>query len=242
MAFFSGTDQDTLLKEGKDTNSFVSLIVNNAGKYVAAVTQRLEKTKQCKTNIKAFSFDDNPHLCEEEDMTYESEVIYYDLDIVIENSQLTDIDDRIAEIKEAKTALTKNTFSKYSTPTDTKIAPVTPYTKDLFTPSSKVDTSVQDLIAKLLTTSMCINPLKFDITTWMQNINAMYERAFLDEEDFHNYAEVIIDYLLCYNCMEDLSAENISNTAKAVVAALNPYSYNKYVAYYINICNGYILS
>ena len=40
-AFFSGTDQNTLLQEGKDMNNFVSLIVNNAGNYVAGITRRV---------------------------------------------------------------------------------------------------------------------------------------------------------------------------------------------------------
>nr|DAR32474.1 MAG TPA: MPN family protein [Bacteriophage sp.] len=37
--FFSGTDTNTLLKEGMDMPHFVSLIVNNAGKYSAAITR-----------------------------------------------------------------------------------------------------------------------------------------------------------------------------------------------------------
>lgn len=42
--FFSGTDTETLLAEGKDRNNIVSLIVNNAGKYSAAITRRLKTT------------------------------------------------------------------------------------------------------------------------------------------------------------------------------------------------------
>lgn len=38
--FFSGTDTSTLKKEGESMPNFVSLVVNNAGKYVAAVTQK----------------------------------------------------------------------------------------------------------------------------------------------------------------------------------------------------------
>lgn len=38
--FFSGTDTATLRSEGNDTNCFVSLIVNNAGVYSAAVTRK----------------------------------------------------------------------------------------------------------------------------------------------------------------------------------------------------------
>lgn len=40
-SFFSGTDTSTLEKEGKDMPNFVSLVVNNAGAYVAAVTHKV---------------------------------------------------------------------------------------------------------------------------------------------------------------------------------------------------------
>ena len=43
--FFSGTDTATLKEEGKDRNNFVSLIVNNAGSYTAAITRRNVSTK-----------------------------------------------------------------------------------------------------------------------------------------------------------------------------------------------------
>lgn len=39
--FFSGTDTGTLLNEGKDCNNFLSLIVNNAGQYTAAITRKV---------------------------------------------------------------------------------------------------------------------------------------------------------------------------------------------------------
>lgn len=39
--FFSGTDTNTLQQEGSDLNNFVSLIVNNAGEYTAAITRKV---------------------------------------------------------------------------------------------------------------------------------------------------------------------------------------------------------
>lgn len=40
-AFFSGTDMDTLKEEGNTLNHFLSLIVNNAGNYVARITRKV---------------------------------------------------------------------------------------------------------------------------------------------------------------------------------------------------------
>ena len=42
-AFFSSTDETTLIKEGSDLNHFLSLIVCNEGKYVARITRKLRK-------------------------------------------------------------------------------------------------------------------------------------------------------------------------------------------------------
>ena len=49
--FFSGEDSDTLTKEGSARNHFLSLIVNNAGNYVAAITRRvvIESAKAVRT-------------------------------------------------------------------------------------------------------------------------------------------------------------------------------------------------
>ena len=40
-SFFSGTDRSTLIEEGMTMPHFVSLIVNNAGKYTAKITRRV---------------------------------------------------------------------------------------------------------------------------------------------------------------------------------------------------------
>ena len=50
--FFSGTDTATLLSEGQDTVHFVSLIVNNAGKYTAGVTRRVTMETKAEGIIK----------------------------------------------------------------------------------------------------------------------------------------------------------------------------------------------
>lgn len=48
-AFFSGTDTKTLDKEGRDTNHFLSLVVNNEGKYVARITRRVRSEVETNT-------------------------------------------------------------------------------------------------------------------------------------------------------------------------------------------------
>lgn len=47
--FFSETDTATLKEEGRDRNNFVSLIVNNAGTYTAAITRRVKDIVKLRT-------------------------------------------------------------------------------------------------------------------------------------------------------------------------------------------------
>lgn len=50
-AFFSGTDVNTLIDEGTDLNHFLSLIVCNAGQYVARITRKLKTVTKAEANI-----------------------------------------------------------------------------------------------------------------------------------------------------------------------------------------------
>lgn len=58
QAFFSGTDNSTLVAEGTDVNHFVSLIVNNAGQYVARITRHLYVKSIIADDISYKSFND----------------------------------------------------------------------------------------------------------------------------------------------------------------------------------------
>lgn len=117
-AFFSGTDTNTLLEEGTDRNHFVSLIVNNAGSYVAAVTRRIKQEIHAvahivyTTNTHYNSWDDidiplsdgeTVEKDKEETKTIEY-VEWYDLNITKEaaDNDFNEIDNRLSAIKEAK--------------------------------------------------------------------------------------------------------------------------------------------
>lgn len=117
-AFFSGTDTNTLLEEGTDRNHFVSLIVNNAGNYVAAVTRRIKQEVHAvahivyttKTHYNSWDDIDIPlsdgetvEKDKEETKTIEY-VEWYDLNITKEaaDNDFNEIDNRLSAIKEAK--------------------------------------------------------------------------------------------------------------------------------------------
>lgn len=101
--FFSGTDTATLKEEGRDRNNFVSLIVNNAGTYTAAITRRV-KSKQVKESVSYEFFGDGEKQDTKEYVSDADEIEWFYLKIEKEgeNYSFPDIAARLEEIKQAK--------------------------------------------------------------------------------------------------------------------------------------------
>lgn len=101
--FFSGTDTATLKKEGRDRNNFVSLIVNNAGSYTAAITRRV-KSKQVKESVSYEFFGDGEKHDTKEYVSSADEIEWFYLKIEKEgeNYSFPDMAARLEEIKQAK--------------------------------------------------------------------------------------------------------------------------------------------
>ena len=105
MAFFSSTDINTLKEEGNNTNHFVSLIVNNEGKYVAKITRKIKVLKNIKEKTSYNSF--NNKLIEKTNSYTEEKILLedYDLNIVKEflyASIESEIENRLSEIRTLK--------------------------------------------------------------------------------------------------------------------------------------------
>lgn len=111
--FFSGTDQSTLRSEGNDQNCFVSLIVNNAGKYCAAITRKVKEKKTIVT--KNFSstyefFGEGEKTAKiltgkpEETVIDNTYIEYFDLEVQVEqvDNPLAYLDARFDEIEAKK--------------------------------------------------------------------------------------------------------------------------------------------
>lgn len=159
-AFFSGTDISTLKEEGKDRNNFVSLIVNNAGTYVAAITRKVTTKKVKSVSTYSFFGEDAKEFIEETETA--SELLeYFDLSIEKEgvSNHFEDIQARLNEIRKKKeeqrkaiiqTKGTYNTFSKpLSTPYSSvpgvpSISSTNPTSKG-YTPFSSVKSKDEDL-------------------------------------------------------------------------------------------------
>lgn len=101
--FFSGTDTATLKEEGRDRNNFVSLIVNNAGNYTAAITRRV-KSKSVKESVSYEFFGDGEKHDTKEYVSEENEIEWFYLNIVKEGDAFSfqDMNARFEEIKKRK--------------------------------------------------------------------------------------------------------------------------------------------
>lgn len=113
--FFSGTDTATLSSEGSDMAHFVSLIVNNEGKYTAAITRRYKCVQKV---VEEFSYPswNEETVTGEDKFDIEEEVLeWFNLNIVFENatdSFEAEMLERIKEIRKAKKA-TKPVHTNY---------------------------------------------------------------------------------------------------------------------------------
>lgn len=103
QTFFSGTDTATLKEEGRDRNNFVSLIVNNAGSYTAAITRRI-KSKQVMESVSYEFFGDGEKQDTKKYVSDADEIEWFYLKIEKEdeNYSFPDMAARLEEIKKAK--------------------------------------------------------------------------------------------------------------------------------------------
>ena len=169
--FFSGVDTGTLLSEGSDTVHFVSLIVNNAGKYTAGVTRRITKEIKAEahviftTNMQYASYGGRvvpliSQLRTEKDTQQVKKEEYIEwFDLEIEKAEVAtpfeEIDTRLGEIRKAQERrFTPNTRPYtsygdgygYQRPVQPYTPPTTPsYQKDGY---RRIDTPPQNLIEK----------------------------------------------------------------------------------------------
>lgn len=119
--FFSGTDLSTLQDEGTDMHHFVSLIVNNAGEYCAAITCQVENEFEGKIKQSALTFNDEKQLLKEEPYTKSAKaILYWNMDVtvdkvnnIIEDEEDKNLVERLEFIKAEKAKKREEESKKY---------------------------------------------------------------------------------------------------------------------------------
>lgn len=200
----SGTDINTLREEGNERNCFVSLIVNNAGTYYAAITRKMHyKSEITVKNVEAsYEFfgegtkgTDNNNI---ENKVIDKEVIEY-FDLNVERHEVTNrlsyLDARFEEIEKKKAENRanaydnssifnqKNDFSSYldnsGFPWKNKFYPKNKggeIRSNSWVPNPK---EIHKAVVHMITCSFITNPEKFDLKQWVtKHMVNVYDRIF----------------------------------------------------------------
>lgn len=232
MTFFSTTDVATLREEAEKMPHFVSLIVNNAGEYVARVTRRL-------TSITSFaSYMTFGGETKNTEYTSPANVIqYFDLEIQKPDSTFCrEVSERIKAIREEQkkrqpaVPVVTNPVLFPTTPSPVKTFPVvkTKETPDKPSVPVKTDESFQETVIKMArqivtgsVTSGWGN--KFDMTNWLSKVmSQVFTRRFPDADSLYDWLDIYISYIISseaasskytgsIHAVEDRLAEGILN-------------------------------
>lgn len=100
-AFFSATDINTLEEEGKTRNHLVSLIVDNKGSYVAAITRRSTVKSNITSTISYNSFNNKEFNYQESEEEEKVKLEYFNLDIEFDSYKMdSEYIDRLNQLKD----------------------------------------------------------------------------------------------------------------------------------------------
>lgn len=270
-AFFSGTDISTLQAEGNDMNHFVSLIVNNAGKYTAAITRKIKKVK---TVIENYSYNtwEGKEAIGKATYTLEEECIeYYYLDIAkAVNNFENEMSQRLKEIRESKkkanvSAFFNNNSNSIPTPIDSMNYYIKTEVPKVETPIKEHQTSipfefddnegnipygnvhvdkevVEDLVKQIVTSSVIIpNNSKIDINRWANSMPKLYKDRFGNLKTFEEFAANYVDFLINNADCDDCGMYGSAILAYDIVQELKKLPQNNWLDEYMSILDDYIL-
>ena len=263
--FFSGTDTATLQAEGSDMNHFVSLIVNNAGKYTAGVTRKVKLKQEIKENF-AYPTWRNEEISGNRVFTVEKEYIqWFNLDIEIEgvsNDFEFEMLERIKAIRVNKTNSTiKNGFFGFSQGYNSQEYNTSKKQANLkeesflFNKSDVIDYENIELderivdwaVKQTVTCSVIIpNSSNVDVEKWAKSMDSLYKKRFSNIEEFEAFAPSLADFIVNYTKDPKVSHYLDATDMSAVLAykirnKLNTLPKNKWLDIWIEIYEDYIL-
>lgn len=186
--FFSSTDLNTLKVEGSERNVFLSLIVNNAGTYTAAITRKVVSTVY-KENLYT-SFNDKTTTGNEKHQR--TVVEYYMLNIVKPlGKEFNDIQDSINNLYKRKqqrqTSLFDDNFDSST---------LFEHAEQYFDTSVKNQSvTPADIVLKLITGNACATEDDIDLQEAVDTVS-WYGPSFPEEDDFIDFAIEYCDLIL----------------------------------------------
>lgn len=259
MTFFSGTDINTLREEGSEYNHFVSLIVNNAGTYCAAITRKIvtKITGNCISYYNSFNNvniecpDPIPYATEEKHLEYFNlEVIKPE--IIYEESEL---ESRLKYLSNRKRNMTVPAlpYNAQSSVANTPKAVQLDLFKDVVKESTEVEEvsnldHISDDHLKILITGNIFAPMNstLDVDKWINNMDKAYAKRFKNIDDFKQFIDSIVEIL--YNELfeeyieidgEYFESFIVPTWSKYIIANLSKNKDNEYVNYCIEALSRY---
>lgn len=236
--FFSGTDLNTLKEEGTKINHFVSLIVNNTGKYNAAITKKCTYKNTIKSTGVYNSYNNLSKTFNSDIVETTTIVEYHYLDIIMENDNenFIELQDRIKELKDIKKNQDILNFPKFT--------PTTPFSKKsnflekLEEIEEKTNSQLaQKFVTQLITGSILVTELKnTTLEDWVSKyMEKLYNSRFPDYTDFEIWVDFYVDYLFA-----NMDTENTFEILSEGINTLESLPKNKYITTFINNITNYL--
>lgn len=245
--FFSGTDLGTLQEEGSDMNNFLSLIVNNAGQYTAAITRKVKHIPHV-TEVLEYEFfgEETINIGNDEYDAIESyEIEYFFLNIKkpTVNIGYTDLFNRIEEISKDKTKITNISREPRANLIVDSTLKATPLYKETNIPFSKANTAVQvgvdtdesidynkykfnetdlnNIVKQLLIGSPIFTPK--DLNEWVQKMPTVFSKRFGEgQKGLANYRAFIgyfVEFLVTEAFDDNLAEEGYLEDSQMAICA-----------------------
>ena len=245
--FFSGTDLGTLQEEGSDMNNFLSLIVNNAGQYTAAITRKVKHIPHV-TEVLEYEFfgEETINIGNDEYdaiESYEIEYFFLNIEKPTVNIGYTDLFNRIEEISKDKTKITNISREPRTNLIVDSTLKATLLYKETNIPFSKANTAVQagvdtdesidynkykfnetdlnNIVKQLLIGSPIFTPK--DLNEWVQKMPTVFSKRFGEgQKGLANYRAFIgyfVEFLVTEAFDDNLAEEGYLEDSQMAICA-----------------------
>lgn len=245
--FFSETDLGTLQEEGSDMNNFLSLIVNNAGQYTAAITRKVKHIPHV-TEVLEYEFfgEETINIGNDEYdaiESYEIEYFFLNIEKPTVNIGYTDLFNRIEEISKDKTKITNISREPRANLIVDSTLKATPLYKETNIPFSKANTAVQagvdtdesidynkykfnetdlnNIVKQLLIGSPIFTPK--DLNEWVQKMPTVFSKRFGEgQKGLENYRAFIgyfVEFLVTEAFDDNLAEEGYLEDSQMAICA-----------------------
>ena len=245
--FMSGTDLGTLQEEGSDMNNFLSLIVNNAGQYTAAITRKVKHIPHV-TEVLEYEFfgEETINIGNDEYdaiESYEIEYFFLNIEKPTVNIGYIDLFNRIEEISKDKTKITNISREPHANLIVEPTIKATPLYKETNIPFSKTNTTVQagvdidesidynkykfnetdlnNIVKQLLIGSPIFTPK--DLNEWVQKMPTVFSKRFGEgQKGLENYRAFIgyfVEFLVTEAFDDNLAEEGYLEDSQMAICA-----------------------